>query len=260
MDGLTVTAFPEKLPGKRIPAIPNRSGTYTVHAGTGLTEFEGSAGDLRSWSVRPTEVSFLLEVIDAERRFLPCVVPVRVPFRGLFQSPCVSPAGSFPGIELYSAPARTVPAGLAVARAELREAVSRRPAAWAMLEVRTPDGRGFRGLADDEGRVAVIFPYPEPIGFMVGSPSVRVGPPLTEQSWTISVRARYSALSSGEILPDLCEVERQSPATLWVDTALTRECTAATLQFGRELILRSEDATTGTSTSELLISLAGSPP
>src|SRR5262249_13645303 len=109
-----------------------------------------------------------------------------------------------------------------------------------------------RGIADEMGRAAVIFQYPapraSPFASPLGSPPTGSGRPLFSQEWSLELRAFYSpnlasppqqALSEQ---PDLRFALGQKQAALWDDDALTTPVTEAVLRYGRELILRSRDA------------------
>jgi hypothetical protein len=143
------------------------------------------------------------------------------------------------GVPLFSAPARIAPAGTAAVRADLRDAVTGAPAAWAVLEVSSAGTPVHRGVADERGSVVVLLPYPEP-------PWHGPSPPpgsraLSDQTWSVSVSVRYSPAATsppaGEP-PDLCAVLTQSPATLLAMLSPSSPLGAQTLAFGRELVLR----------------------
>jgi hypothetical protein len=176
-------------------------------------------------------------------------------------------------------PSRQVSSALAVIRCELREwapALNHqgRPAAWAVLEARLSGKLLSRGLADEHGRVALFLPYPEPVTHTLGSPPTGSPPPTNapqfrDQEWALEISAFYERLRPATVgehtaPPDLNNILTQPPATLWADTERTRPLTEAHLQFGRELVLRSRDFTTGpiegTPQSVLFITPAGSPP
>jgi hypothetical protein len=115
------------------------------------------------------------------------------------------------------------------------------------------------GVADAEGRVLVFFPYPEPAAFAPGSPPAG-GVPLTSQTWSVGLRAAYApSAPPAPDIPDLCATLAQPAAALWADAARTLALTAATLAFGRPLILRSQ-APGPADRSLLHVTPAGSPP
>jgi hypothetical protein len=145
---------------------------------------------------------------------------------------------------------------MAVLRAELWDPWAGKyhqggPAAWAMVEAELPDQATVRGISDEKGRVVLIFPYPNPIPDAFGSTQ-----PLTERSWTISLRAAYEPLIPVPPFRDLSEILTQMPATLWADSEMTSPLTDVSLRFGQELFVKSQDYTTPV----LLITPAGSPP
>jgi hypothetical protein len=191
-----------------------------------------------------------VSVRDPERRFLPFTFEADLPFRGLFELPCESPphsplAGRVGALPVFSTAWRPIPAGATVARAQLVDAVTGKPAASALLEV-TVAGATFRGLADARGNVVVVLPYPEPAG-SIGSPPGGTAVPFTQQRWPVTVACSYGRVGSPPDPPDLCHVLEQPPAALDVAGPLE-------LAYGRELVLR---AAAG---SEVHVTPAVSPP
>ncbi len=134
-----------------------------------------------------------------------------------------------------------------------------KPAAWAMLEAHVAGHPLVRGFADEEGRIGLIFPYPEPVDFADNpeSPvSLAAGLPLTQQTWPVQLQAMYTPLSTVPPIPDICTTFMQSPAKLWLDSAQNQQLTEVTLKFGQELVVRSYDTPTGTPLSKLFITPA----
>src|SRR5205085_8383331 len=163
------------------------------------------------------------------------------------------PAPQLPdGLPLFSAPARLPPAGMTAIRAELWDETTKSPAAYALLEARFKGRLLGRGMADEEGRLALVIPYPPPTRLPrtspPDSPPAAAGtiPPLTQQEWAIDLAARYGPVGSpppfAPPFPDLLTVLSQKPATLWQDAAKTTPLTAATLSYGRECFVRTEAA------------------
>jgi hypothetical protein len=279
-DGLVVTAYPPKSPLQRIEAIVNRSGVYVLNGLPGLREVEfGSAP--------PSKATFKIEVIDAWRRFQPFLLTVDAPVEGIITSPDVagaSPPATSPGISLYSTASRTVPAAMAVLRADLREWKSGGdhegdPARWAVVEARMGERRIARGVADEKGSVALLFAYPGPVTHPLGSPPAisppgAEGPALRDQQWPIEISASFDKLNPASPfpnwpyppfppwpeLPELVDLLSQSPATLWADTERNEVLTEAVLSFGHDLVVSSVDRAVNETRSVLFISAAGSPP
>jgi hypothetical protein len=108
-----------------------------------------------------------------------------------------------------------------------------------------------RSLADAQGQVALLFPYPDlqtnPL-VAPASPPLN-GPSLRNQQWTLQWRARYERLPSvaplpGELaLPDGRALLTQRPAPLWADVARTQAFAGTTLRFGETAVARSRDFT-----------------
>ncbi|HEY3079920.1 MAG TPA: hypothetical protein VGM69_08435 [Chloroflexota bacterium] len=274
-DGLEVVARSLEDPTRRVEAEANRSGVYVFHRLPGLRVAEAGTGDAAFWASPPATRRFVVEVADRAGRFVPLCFEAEAPTRGLFSLACLPldsppaspPAGRPLGVRLYSSAERPVPPGLAALRAELWDPLAERPAAWAVLETRVEGLPVARGLADERGRLVVIVPYPEPLSTGLGSPPGPDGlhsPPasrrLTEQSWPVTLRARYAARPGASGVPDLCDLLAQPPAPLWADTARTEQLVEARLLFGQELVLRTRDTAGGGPLSALWITPAGSPP
>jgi len=174
-----------------------------------------------------------------------------VPLRGLLDEDCGLP-GSPPdeplgGVPLFSAPSRIAPAGVAAVRADLWDAAADAPAAWAVLEVSASGEPTYRGVADALGRVVVLLPYPEPPWH--GSSPPPGSRSLSDQTWDLDVAARYApALASPPFPdpasaepPDLCAVLTQPAGTLLDGDSPGSVLAPQTLEFGRELVLRTGD-------------------
>jgi len=277
--GLTVTVYPANNSARRVEAFVNRSGTYVLHHAPGLREFEHGAGDDEFWNNLPPPQTFVVEVVDQERRFQPFLFEAELPApRGLFNwlSPFEpSPPAGARSVPLYSAPARALSSGMAVIRADLWNAQAGAPAAWAVVEARLNGQLQARGLSDERGSVALIFPYPKPtdspLASPVASPPVNKNVPLLEQTWELTFNAGYApqpdaAATRLAPLPDLRATLDQlnAPhAVLWTDFAGQEELAGATLKYGQELILKSQDSITVSPPapqSVLFITPAGSPP
>jgi hypothetical protein len=283
--GLSVSVYPANNNARRVEAFVNRSGTYVLHHAPGLRAFEGGAGDEAFWKNLPPPQPYIVEVVDLERRFQPFLFEAELPSeRGLFNwlppfepSP-PSPPVAMKSVPLYSAPARTLDSGMAIIRADLWNPVRRAPAAWAVLEARMGGALQARGISDERGSIALIFPYPKPsdapLSSPVESPPVNKNVPLLEQTWSLTLSAGYAPASSAETpsatttasLPNLRATLDQlnaPPAKLWLDFAAHEELGSVTLGYGQELILKSQDSinvSPPAPQSVLFITPAGSPP
>ena len=274
--GLNVEVYRKTIPRVRATAHPNPSGVYVLHDAPGLGSSRFGAGDEAFWATQPELPGYVVEVSDSERRFLPFSFEVELFQRGVysFESPLAASSPPEPTtVPLYSSATRKVPPGFAAVRAELLDAATNAPAAWAVIEARAAGRLAARGISDERGRLALLFPHPAPARSAATSPPesppVMRAAPLAEQSWELSLAAGYTGeLSRPPVaaFPDLHRLLGQlngPPATLWADRAGGEELSHVTLRFGRELILRSDSFVSlspPTPQSALLITPAGSPP
>lgn len=287
-DGLSVWAYPVGRPSAKRSAVANRKGIYVLHHGYGLRERENGDGSRSYWdNPVPPNKDFVIEVTDEQRRFQPFQFIASIPAEGIFKWDVLldSPLSARTTVPLFPAPTRSVASGMGAIRADLWDTSIDAPAAWAVLEAFTAGKFLGRGVADDAGRIAVIFSYPTPLSFApvsppgspLGSPPVATSPPLTEQVWPLELRAFYTpdrpVVSPpdfiGEVgppLPDLRFTLTQPAATLWADADQT-EILETNLRFGRELILKSRPSPSSppsplsqTRDSVLFITPAVSPP
>jgi hypothetical protein len=282
-DGLDVRVYASGNPATKVSALANRRGVYVVHHAPGLRDLEHGEGNEEFWQ-NVTAKNFVIEVNDIERRFQPFQFTASLPVRGVYK--WVGPVFSSPptpveSIPLYSSPVRSVPAGMAVVRADLWDAASDTAASWAVMEATLSDRVIARGIADEQGRIALIFPYPAPRPFSIssppasplGSPPTATSAPLTEQVWPIGLRAFYTPerpllsppnpLPTNRELPELRFTLSQPEATIWADAAISEPLLEASLRYGHELVLQSQAATSPPSQarqSVLFITPAVSPP
>jgi hypothetical protein len=213
--GLDVSIYAKASPALHVPMRANPSGVYVLHHAPGLSrDVEFGAGDEEFWTrmnLLPPQ-TYVMEVVDLARRFQPFSLEIDLPVRGIFRwvspldtSPPVSDAPA--SIPLYSAPARRVPPGMAVVRADLFDATADAPAAWAAIEATYEGELIARGFADARGQLVLIFPYPPPPTFAVASPvespPAPHSPPLFEQKWDITLHAGYAGRPTGAVVADM---------------------------------------------------------
>ncbi|MEM7051222.1 MAG: hypothetical protein AAF604_16250 [Acidobacteriota bacterium] len=258
-DGLRVSARPAQRNGRRVAAFRTGSGLYAFQNLPGMRPIErpGIADPIAS---PPPTRPFIVEVVDPRRRFLPAalVVDLPLPYRGIFLAG--DPASGLPGFLLFSAPSRRRDPRLAVVRGELYDTVQDRPAAWARIDVEVPGGLTHTTVADQDGRFAALFPYPEletTLPPLSGSPGGDA--PLFDRTWPLQVRIQADATPfdplPGGSLPDLARVLLQSPAEIDLDLGgTTADVWLDELSFDGEVVLR----TAGD--SRLLIRPGGSSP
>jgi hypothetical protein len=239
-----------------VDAVPNRSGVWVAAGLSGLRSQEQGTGDDDFWaSVLRRRYEF--EVEDLLGRFAGFRFEAELPHRGVFVLDCDGPASppeSPPGmtgpgdaLPLYSAATRIAPAGMAIVRADLWDEDADAPAAHAVLEAGPAGMPPALGLADDQGRVAVVLPYPEPPGSGGSPPGT---PSLSLQTWPIELGVRYEPRPQSPPpgppppyarvpeLPDLCAALGQGRGVLLEGLSPRTPLTGATLEYGRELVLR----------------------
>ena len=253
VDGLEVTIELEADPTSFARATVNRRGIYVGAGLPGLRTFE--LGDTDIARLR----RYLVRVTDPEGRFLPLRFAADLPAQGLFT--CLSDASppepfTLPTehgspiplmterVPLFSAPGRPAPGALAAIRAQLVELGTERPAAWAIVTA-TIDGlvRGI-GLADEIGRVTVLFPYPDR-----ARPTLTSPPQATNEfRWNVELIAYYAGLPGAP--PDLRDVLKQlsSPRTLFQSiTSPPQSLPALPLEYRTPLTVRTEITPSGPS-------------
>ena len=158
------------------------------------------------------------------------------------------PGTGAPGFYLFSAATRQGATDLAVLRAALVDRTSGAPAAHAVLEVTLPDGPPRFGLADAEGQVAVLFPYPR-FATVISSPPRSPAAASQLPDWPIAVRVRYGpaghTILLPELVPELSSLFVQPFVDIWPGASGPPESELSTsLELGRELVLRTDDGPT----------------
>ncbi|MGA7733213.1 MAG: hypothetical protein WCD37_18285 [Chloroflexia bacterium] len=196
----------------------------------------------------PSLTRFVIDVRDRLQRFLPVTFQVDLPYRGVYPTqPVGSPPGEpLPGFFLFSAPTRQALSNLAVVRVQVVERLGPsqfRPARFAVLELQILGRPSVMGIADENGSVAVYFPYP-PFATIVG-PASPPGPPETRlQSWDVTVLVRYRLASQerpddSASLPDLGAILTQPLADIWeIQSGPPQAQLTSKLVFGQPLVLQ----------------------
>jgi hypothetical protein len=220
-----------------VKATANRRGIFVAHR-------------LPMPSVTSPANGYLVEVRDKLSRFMPFVMHVISPEEpelvrprcASALGPPTSPARGQFQVPLFNMPSRTAPAGSAVVRASLVDAVTHKPAEFAVIEISIGGQTVGRGIADDRGEAVVMFAYPEPEpapSWSPPAPPSRPRPPA-DQQWTISVSIRYRApLQRYRLDPalpalvDLCDVLEQPIAT----TSPPLSFDESQIRYREELIL-----------------------
>jgi hypothetical protein len=186
-DGLQVRLWPDGRPERIAAAIVNRAGVFVAHPLPTPKPPPPEPEPPRPWVV---------EVVDTQARFLPLRFVAVLPSNQLHDIALLSPPfdSDLPigGVPLFSAPTRSLPAGLAVLSADLRTAAGT-PAAWAIAEALLIERNGDVGptlgwgMADQHGSLFVLIQTPR-------MRSVAAGP---DQPWTVRLIVRYAAPADG---------------------------------------------------------------
>lgn len=239
VNGLVVWVYPEGQPDRRSRAWPNHSGVFVALDLPGLRQTSFGAGDEAYWS-GVVRRRFVIEVRDANRHFQPLTLSADLPARGIVTPECGSPLSPLmagdPVVPVFSTATRPVPSGSAVVRSDLWDLAHDRPASWAVLEAEYDGQILGRGVADQNGRVALIFAYPVPPDLPAtpidGSP---LGP--TGQTWPIRLLVHYEPWPDPvPEAPDLCVVLSQPSASFADFPTPTGELP---LILGQELVVAS---------------------
>jgi hypothetical protein len=240
-------------PHLKSTAVPNRSGIFVLLNVRGLEKFKQTEINDEFWQKNPPQKTYQIEVTDSDFRFQPIQFRLKLPVKGIYQwetSPSSPPNKNSISIPLYSSPTRKAASGMSVIRAEMHNP-NGKPAAWAVLEARLAGKLIARGFADEKGKIALIFPTPAPLNNSLASPPEPAGKiPLAKQKWDLALTVKYSPAtlltlpiqSKDSELPDLRLLLAQSSGKLWADESQTNELKTATLNFNKELILRSSRA------------------
>lgn len=261
LDGLQVEIFPIHNPARRKPLLPNASGIYVGHTINGLRDFEFNPAEPAKlpWNTASNSPpsGYRIEVRDPQGRFLPCAFDADLPRRGAMDLIAVEPLASawatlVPsnpatpprplafGVPLFSAPSRPVPQPLAVVYAQLRERGTLAVPAWSLLRVLINGVQCGLGMADQQGRVAVVFPYPEPPRRALSSPPEA----RSDFRWTVQLSACWSPASppatSAPEIPDLAEVLAQLQAPRAVVDSLSLPAAPRRLEYRVPMTARTE--------------------
>lgn len=256
-EGLTVTLFPTGRPEARADAFVTRGGMFalervpgfgTLDVGNGVDIVPDlGAGDKAYWEkAAAADRPYVVEVRDRLDRFLPVSFRTTIPTPGPFGTG--GPASGLPEArKLFSAPARLAPPSTAVLRAELREPKSAdypdgRPLKHALVVVEYNRKLAGTGIADGDGRVAVMFSYPEP-------PLASRGAAGNMFCWSISVKVYHAgwaapAANRPSKLPDIEDLLAQEKDSLRLKVFKSlapdpvEELDVPKLELGQELVLR----------------------
>lgn len=243
---LRVMAIPAGMQAP-VEAVRSRSNAYVFPELPGLRRFELMEEE-DILSPPGGRVSFVITVEDPAGQYLPAVfsLDLPLPYKGLFLS-------QTPGAhaQLFSAPARAVPAGMAAVRADLWDEDNGRPAAYGVLQVNI-QGREKIGIADGAGRALVLMPWPGTDRLTVGSPPGMNQGSVHGQTWPVDVSAHFDGSGLRFPLADSATAPARLRTVPSLKTVLEQPAgrihatlgdagaanLAATLRYDQELILK----------------------
>ncbi len=246
-NGLSVTAWRDQRPQRRIAAITTPSGVYAFHH---------LARQLDNGASPPDTLPFVIEIEDHQRRFIPITLDLNVPlahgrlFPDPNPTPTSPPTDQPPGLLLASAPNRAATAAHAALHTQLIVANTDTPAEHAVL-IATIGGREHFGIADENGSVTLIFPYPPFQTTLGASPPSGLAP--SDQSWAVTLTVRYQPASVrvplGSDYPEIGTLLDQAQRPIWqTQTAPLPASPPAdfttTLHWGEPLIVHTDNLPT----------------
>ena len=276
-DGLQVNAYLKDTAYSPVSAYRAASGVYAFQGLPCLHSVEYSSPDPTPVSSPQPTFHYVITVSDTLQRFLPMLfgVDLPLPYRGLFLSGDIpSPEDAGARAYLFSAPTRPVVVGVAAVRADLWDHEAKAPAAFAALRVHI-DGGTWLGIADENGRALVAFPYPLLQRLSLGSPPGSGQGTLTSMNWPITVEVQYQPSAFSFLLqntpyvqwpwsttPSLKSIlEGQQDASVWLSASGPPVSQwSGQLTYGEELILRTTPNDSSAPSGYLSISRGTSSP
>jgi hypothetical protein len=228
-DGLVVSAWDRARPNRIIPLTPNASFGHVLHAAPGLSRSAWGDGTATFWTNPPEQAAFTIAVSDRLSRFLPMRLDAILPHQDWFVPNCLAspppspielaaahlhaPSGFVP---LFAAAGRQAASNQGVILATLRDGDDATPAAWAVVVAEAHGSIAGIGVADGQGELTMLFPFPEleRRPFTSGSP-VEL-PPVSRQAGALPVlatdltlRVFYAGTLAQDAAPDFCTLMTQ---------------------------------------------------
>lgn len=210
------------------------------------------------WETIPPEELVVIDLVDRLERFLPMSFVARLPFRGVFRGqgdwlgtsllrPEVGSNAAI-GVQLWSAPTRSVLPGQAVIRAQIAigSGDTPPPAAYALVRVQQPSSDfDYYGMTDRQGTLLLPMPYPAiPDPATPDTPY----PSLDQQTFALTITIGYEISPSilpNSTVPNLESLLSQPPANIAIHHMSEptpglqlQPNLSVNLQFGHPLILR----------------------
>jgi hypothetical protein len=263
--GLQAVLYPTINQRKKVIATRTRSGNYVFNGIPGMFDLETADSEDDSMTSPVDSKRYVLEVSDSLRRFSSVALQVELPlpYKGLFLvgDEDGSPSPTPRGFNLYSSINRRDASQFIFVRGDLIDRNTGKPAAHALVQVETEDALSWYGIADENGKFAVMMPYPYLSIAFGSSPPSSDGLRLFQRTWTLNINVFYEPLVQESLpdtaLPDYSSVLKQAQALIYIESPETDVGEVAQMQadlvYGRDLIIK----TIGY--SELYVSPTGSP-
>lgn len=236
-EGLEVSLSDPQQPLERAQRLEaNGQGVFVAHRVRGLRLADDDTAPVSPMPSR----RFDLQVTDPLARYVPLRMSAELLSDGLFQPACLalSPNVAMPHVPLYSAAARSVPAGFGELRADLRLASNPQAgAAWARLELWLDATLIAEGVADARGTALLICPLPA-----LRDPPLRSSPPGSQgprSEWLVTLRAFWEPSLAQASVPDLCQLQQLPEVTLLQRLTPATPLGSMLLVAGAPLIARS---------------------
>ena len=264
--GLKVALYPVDNYRKKVYATCTRSGNYAFNDIPGMIDLETTPFDEQDQLASPTPTKqFVIEVQDLRKRFVSAalLLELPLPYDGLFlvDDETGSPNNPPRGFNLYSSIYRQAAAQFTFVRGDLINRVTGQPAANALVRVQTEDNFSWYGISDENGKFAVMMPYPLLNISFGSSPPSSDGIRLFQRSWVVSITVLFDPQGQMSLLeselPDYSSILNQDQAFIYTETPENDLGEVMEMQvdlvYGRDLIIKTAGF------SELYISPTGSP-
>lgn len=245
-DGLRVRARRSGTEAPVALASVNRSGVHVFTSLPGLRWLEHADAPVAGAASPPATLSYVIDADDTQGRFVHVAFRVDAPHAGTFPPPPPGPPGDTqPGFFLFPGINRSASSAYGVLRAEVHDHATGDPAAHAVVQLTLPGNRREYGLADADGRVAVLFSHPR-FAPTVLSPPPSAATAKERPSWPASVRVLFKLATQVELAPDLPpdlgSLLRQPPAPIWASAGGPPSTDlGVTLVLGQDAVLRTDD-------------------
>ncbi|KAA3656316.1 MAG: hypothetical protein DWQ10_15645 [Calditrichaeota bacterium] len=248
--GLHVQLKPKKKHGSWISARLTTGGIYAFHHLPGWREFVNSQTEFdRETSITFTQ-TFIIKVTDISATYRNFAFELNAPFAGIFPSAITDISmPETPGIDLFSAPTRSVPSGFGAVYVTCTQLspLESKPASFALIKITTEENYTNYGLADKDGKALVLLPFPLIKQKLADSPPDDQRVAISKYTWDVSLSVQYAEnaqkLIPGCKEPDLLSLLDQPDAMMYLSLSPVVESAVKSLQiqFNNPVVARTEE-------------------